>query len=518
MQLETKAAFVLDDAGAITATAWVFADADRTGDVITKGAFGSIAGSLPMLWAHDQREPIGVWDSIVETVEGLQVRGQLLVDTVAKAREVYALLKAGAVNGVSIGFAIKNFARRSGGGRTISAVDLAEVSIVSVPAHAGARVTSLKSASHAAHQKESTLLDDQITTPDVSALQTKLAGVADEVKNLGGLAARLDAIEKKAARPAAGVEKTDDVERKSFATYLRGGKEYLGDLELKTLRVGADTAGGYLAPEQVTMDFVRDLVEFSPIRGLATVRQTAAHAVTMPKRTAITNAKWKGELVASEASEPAFAQLEIPVREMTTHVDVSNQLLEDAAADVEAEVRLALAEDFGNKEGTAFVKGSGALEPEGLLTAAGVAETINGHAANLSADAFITLMYALPAAYRLRGTWIMNGGTLATIRKLKDSQGNYLWQPGLQAGQPETILGRPVIEAIDMPDVSANAFPVLFGDFATAYRIVDRIELAVRVNPFLLATEGATRFHARRRVGAGVVQPKAFRKLKMSAS
>lgn len=108
--------------------------------------------------------------------------------------------------------------------------------------------------------------------------------------------------------------------------------------------------------------------------------------------------------------------------------------------------------------------------------------------------------------------------TLATIRKLKDGQGNYLWQPSYQVGQPESILGRPVVEAVDMSDIGANAFPIAFGDFATAYRIYDRIEMDVMPNPFLLATEGVTRFHATRRVGGNVVQPKAIRKLKIATA
>jgi HK97 family phage major capsid protein len=127
-------------------------------------------------------------------------------------------------------------------------------------------------------------------------------------------------------------------------------------------------------------------------------------------------------------------------------------------------------------------------------------------------------MYALPAAYRARGSWLMNGGTLATLRTLKDGQGNYLWQPSYQAGQPEMILGRPVLEAVDMPDVADGTFPIIFGDIATGYRIVDRLALSILVNPFSRATEGVTRIHATRRVGAGVVQPRAIRKLKMAVA
>lgn len=365
-----------------------------------------------------------------------------------------------------------------------------------------------------------TVTDGQKALGDrIAALEGKGTKADDKANDPAAkLVERLDKIEAKVNRPGGSDTKGEpSVEQKAFAAYMRHG-DRAPEAELKTLTVSSDTQGGYLAPTEMSAEFIRDLVEFSPIRTLATVRTTAAPAVSYPKRTGITNAKWKGETQAQEGSEPAFGQVEIPIREVNTYVDVSNQLLADSGGVAEAEVRLALAEDFGQKEGLSFVAGNGVLEPEGLLTAPGVAETLNGHATNLSADQLIALMYALPAAYRARGSWLMNGGTLAKLRTMKDGQGNYLWQPSYQAGQPEMILGRPVVEAIDMPDVAANAYPVLFGDFATAYRIVDRLALSILVNPYLLATNGVTRIHATRRTGAAVVQAKALRKLKMAVA
>lgn len=365
-----------------------------------------------------------------------------------------------------------------------------------------------------------TVTDGQKSLGDrIAALETK-GGKPDDKKEDPSLKLneRLDKIEAKMNRPGGTEAKGEpSVEQKAFAAYMRHG-DRAPEVELKTLTVSSDTQGGYLAPTEMSTEFIRDLVEFSPIRTLATVRTTTAPAVSYPKRTGITNAKWKGETQAQEGSEPSFGQAEIVIREVNTYVDVSNQLLADSGGAAEAEVRLALAEDFGQKEGLAFVSGDGVTAPEGLLTASGIGETLNGHATNLAADQLIALMYGLPAAYRARGSWLMNGGTLATLRKLKDGQGNYLWQPSYQAGQPEMILGRPVIEAVDMPDVAAGAYPILFGDFATAYRVVDRLALSILVNPYLLATNGITRIHATRRTGAGVVQAKALRKLKMATS
>lgn len=341
---------------------------------------------------------------------------------------------------------------------------------------------------------------------------------APETKGFDKLNDRLDKIEAKMNRPAGGERKDEpSAERKAFAIYLRHGDRTPAD-ELKTLVVSSDPQGGYLAPAEMSTEFVRDLVEFSPIRPLAGARATGAPSVQYPKRTGITNAKWKGETQTSEVSEPGFGQLEIVVKEMNTYVDISNALLADSAGAAEAEVRLALAEDFGQKEGLAFVKGDGVLQPMGLLSDPGIGYTANGHATALAADALIDLIHKLPAAYRQRGTWLMNGSTLATIRKLKDGQGNYLWQPSYAADVPETILGRPVVEAVDMPDVASGEHPIVFGDFATGYRIVDRLALSILVNPYIRATDGVTRIHATRRVGAGVVQPRALRKLKMATS
>ncbi|AQZ50537.1 phage major capsid protein [Martelella mediterranea] len=328
---------------------------------------------------------------------------------------------------------------------------------------------------------------------------------------------RLKALETKANRPG-GDKKTEEPteERKAFTIYLGRG-DALPAEERKALTVSSDPGGGYFAPAEMSSEFIRDLVEFSPIRSVASVRSTGSPSVIYPKRTGITNAKWGGETEDQEESTVSFGQAEIPVHELNTYVDISKQLLEDSAGQAETEVRLALSEDFGQKEGSAFVNGTGAKQPEGFMTNPDIASFANGHATNLSADAMTKLMYSLPASYRGRGSWAMNGTTLGVIRTLKDGNGNYLWQPSYQAGQPETILGRPVVEMVDMPDVVANAFPIIYGDFS-AYRILDRVGLSVLVNPYLLATKGLTRIHATRRVGGRVLQAARFKKLKMATS
>ena len=361
-----------------------------------------------------------------------------------------------------------------------------------------------------------------IVTKSLETLQTTVDERLKKVEEKGAdpdLLKRLDALETKTNRPGGKKADTDEqaeIERKAFATYLRMGQAAPAE-EIKTLIVSNDEQGGYLAPAEMSTEFIRDLVEYSPIRSVASVRNINSPSVKYPKRTGITNAQWEGETEEQQESTVTFGQLEVSARKLTTFVDISNELLADSGGTAEAEVRLALAEDFGQKEGLAFLTGDGGKQPEGILTHPDIEEYLNGHATTLNADKLIGMMYDLPAAYRNQGSWLMNGTTLGIVRTLKDVNGAYIWQPGLQAGQPSTLLGRPVVEAVDMPDVESAAFPIIYGDFS-AYRIVDRLAMSILVNPYILATKGVTRIHATRRVGGKVIQPARFRKLKMATT
>jgi HK97 family phage major capsid protein len=347
-----------------------------------------------------------------------------------------------------------------------------------------------------------------------STVETRLTAI-EQKADQAPLVARIDKLEAKINRPSGDPKPEAAEDRKAFGTYLRMGNNTPAE-ELKALTVASDPQGGYLAPAEMSAEFIRNLVEISPVRSVASVRTALADSVIYPTRTGITNAQWRGETQESTASEPTFGQAEVVVNELSTHTDISNKLLADASQ-AEPEVRLALTEDFAQKEGLAFVSGSGVGQPEGVMTHAGIANTASGHATQVTADALVRLMYAMPATYRSAGTWAMNGTTLGVLRVLKDGDGRFLWQPSYQAGQPETILGRPVIELPDMDDVAAGTFPIIFGDFS-GYRIVDRLAMSVLVNPYLLATQGLTRIHATRRVGGRVIQAAKFRKLRIAAA
>jgi HK97 family phage major capsid protein len=370
------------------------------------------------------------------------------------------------------------------------------------------------------------LKDDE---PDAAAIVTKaldeLRGSVDdrlklvETKSADAvkLVDRLDKLEARLNRPAIIIKAEEPgIERKAFTSFVRQGREALPIDEVKSLRVADDTAGGYLAPAEISTEMIRLLVQFSPVRAAARVGKTSSPSVILGKRTGITNAQWEGETEDSEESEPAFGQVEIPIFGMKTYTDISVQLLEDSAHDVEGELNLALSEDFGKKEGIAFLNGTGQKQPRGIMVHPDVAFTANGHATELKLNGLIDLFHAVPSAYRSNGVWMINSTSVAAIRKMVTSQGAPVWVDSLAAGNPPTILGRPAIEAVDMPDVGNGTFPIVFGDFNQAYRIYDRVSLAVLRDPFTQAKKSLVRFHARRRVGGDVVKAEAIRKLKMA--
>jgi HK97 family phage prohead protease len=362
--LEIKAEVSIDDTGTVTGIAWPFGSPDSVGDVIEKGTI-AFATSVPMVMEHDQKQVVGVWETYTETDSGLEVKGRLFVEGIGPARDAHRQLKAGRVAGLSIGFRHTGFDPRPAGGRVFKSITVNEISLCRSPVHPGAHVTVVKS---------------QIEENMENAIENEPEAKADPVvtpEELKAIKARMDKLEAKANRPLAAnsnhpAGENDNSEQKAFSSYLRTGYQDAPEGVKKALTVANDAPGYILAPEETSSEFIRNLVEFSPVRGIADVRSTGSHTVILPKRLTVTNAKWKGEAVASEASEPTFDQLEFSVKEMTTHVDVGNWLVEDASHDVEAEIRLALAEDFGAKEGLAFVNGSAALEPKGFMAESGI--------------------------------------------------------------------------------------------------------------------------------------------------
>lgn len=347
-----------------------------------------------------------------------------------------------------------------------------------------------------------------------AALETKAAN--DNTK----LTDRINALEAKMNRPSgrAANDNEPNLETKAFESFLRRGGDRMDDLERKSLALSGNTA---ITPPEFGKEVIKLLRQFSPIRQYARVVTIGSSSVKYPRRTGSTAATWVDDTADRTESEPSYEQVTLTPYEAATYTDISNQLLEDNAYDLAGEVASDLAESFGIAEGSAFVAGNGTGKPNGIMNASGIQSFITGAASGFPtstpADVLIQMFHKLPAAHAQNGTWIMNRNTLAAIRLFKDGMGRYLVLDALTDGAPVTLLGRPIVEAIDMADIAAGAFPILFGNLQ-GYRIVDRVSFELMRDPYSVSTKGQTRFLARKRVGADVTHPDRFVKLKVSAT
>ena len=355
---------------------------------------------------------------------------------------------------------------------------------------------------------------------DLEDLNQKYTKTALEAKETND---RVNRLETELKRPSVGGSvETKQVDEILFAydKYLRKGRESLDVMETKVLTVSNDTGGGYLAPPEYIREIVKKVTEMSPIRSIARVRETSQRSIQIPTRTGQFSASWVAETgTRSETTGLTYGMEEIAAHEQYALVDISEQDVEDSAFNMESELSEEFATQFAKGEGTAFVNGTAAGQPEGFMINADVAETISGHATTLTAAGLINLYSEIKSDYARNGVFVFNRQTLGKIRQIVDTNGSYVFQAGfsLMVGVPNTILGAPYIEATDMPNVGAGAYPVAFGDFRRGYMIVDRLQLAILRDPFTQATPGTIRYVARRRVGGQVIIAESIRKQKVSA-
>ena len=338
--------------------------------------------------------------------------------------------------------------------------------------------------------------------------------------NAENIKSQIEKLETVVKRPNSGFDtKQVDEYLGAFDTYCRKGLEGLDAMERKALTVSNDSTGGYLAPPEYVRELLKTVTEISPIRSIARIRSTGARSIQVPKRTGQFAAQWVSESgTRSETTGWNVGLEEIPAHEQYALVDISEQDLEDSVFNLEAEMQSEFSEQFAKAEGSAFVSGDMVGKPEGFMTNGSVSSVNSGDANEITADGLISLVHNIKSAYSSNGTFVFNRTTLAKIRKLKDTAGQYVFQAGmsLQGGVTNTILGHSYVEATDMPSEGNNTFPVAFGDFRRGYMIVDRVNLAVLRDPFTQATTGNVRYIARRRVGGQVIQAEAISKLKCS--
>lgn len=340
---------------------------------------------------------------------------------------------------------------------------------------------------------------------------------------------QLDKVEKILNRPRPGKDDVRDEEyidafnhclRKSPSDRDQARVDVLSKRR-NTLVKGDDAGAGYLlAPPDVIKEIIKDVIEMTPMRQIATVRTIGGPSLKQPKRTAAAGAASRvGEVQRrTDTGDPKYGMLDIPAPEMFARGEISLQMLEDEDYDLIAELQSEFSDQFAVKEGAEYISGTGAAnQAQGILVADGIGEVKSGAANGLTADGLVDLWSSLKTAYSNRAVFTLNRKTIGAVRKLKDSNNQYIWLPGIAGSVPNTILGANYVEFPDMPDIAANAYPIAYGDFKRAYVIVDRIAISFQPDYLTGADDGIVIFRGRKRTGGAVRQADALKKLKIAA-
>lgn len=288
---------------------------------------------------------------------------------------------------------------------------------------------------------------------------------------------------------------------------------------VNALQIGTDSEGGYLVPDEYEKTLVEALEEENIFRKLAHVISTSSGDRKIPVVASKGSASWVDEEGTIPDSDDAFNQVSIGAYKLGTLIKVSNELLNDSVFNLESYISKEFARRIGSKEEDAFFNGNGTGKPVGIFNATGGAEVgvTAASATAITADEIIDLFYSLKAPYRKNAVWILNDATIKAIRKLKDNNGNYLWQPSLTAGTPDTILGRPVYTSSYVPTIAAGAKTIAFGDFSY-YWIADRAGRNFKKLTELYAANDQTGFVATQRVDGKLILPEAIKVLKMKVT
>ena len=370
----------------------------------------------------------------------------------------------------------------------------------------------------------------------VEALEAEKGKLAGQVESLNGKLSELDDLKSSLEKELAGIKRPGAVAGKevsehkaAFLQFVRKGKDDgLAELQQKALQTTVEADGGYAVPEELDRTILELLRNESPMRQVC-----GQITVSTPDYKKLVNlggagSGWVGETAARPATNtPTLAQIAAVMGEIYANPQATQTSLDDMFFNAEAWLQSEVAAEFAEQEGNAFLLGNGTNKPKGLLayTMALTADDVrafgqiqnvkSGSAGDFDADDLIKLVYTLRKGYRANATWMLANMTLFKVRTMKDSQGNYLWRPGIEAGQPSSLLGYGVTENEDMPAVAADAHAVVFGDFKRAYTIVDRIGTRVLRDPY--TNKPNVGFYTTKRVGGMLTDSNAAKVLTLSA-
>lgn len=370
----------------------------------------------------------------------------------------------------------------------------------------------------------------------LEAIESEKAALAGTVDSLNEKLTDLDAYKKQLEdelaalkRPGApGANKHQSEHKTAFGQFLRKGHEDgLRELEQKALSVGVDADGGFAVPEELDRSILELERDLSPMRQLCNQITVSTSDYKRLVNLGGAASGWVGETDARTATgTPTLAQIVATMGEIYANPQATQTSLDDMFFNAEAWLTDEVAREFAEKEASAFLAGDGTNKPKGILahtlaTANDATRTFgqlqklhSGTAGDFDADDLISLIYSLKAGYRRNARFMMPQLTVAKVRTMKDGNGAYLWQPGLQLGQPSTLLGFGIAENEDVPAVAADANAVLFGDFNRGYTIVDRVGVRVLRDPY--TNKPNVGFYTTKRVGGMLTDSNAIKVLTLS--
>lgn len=360
----------------------------------------------------------------------------------------------------------------------------------------------------------------------------------DMSKRMTDMTTRIEGLDRKASglrRPALDISATAELpHQKAFAAYVRRGDEdALKSLALDTkgLNTAVSAEGGYLVDPKTAEQVEHVLRSGASIRAISRVVQVEASAYDVLIDHNEIGAGWIDEVAAvAETTSPLIDRISIPLHELSASPKASQRILDDVAFDVEAWLAERIADRFLRAESAAFVNGDGIGKPTGFLTKTMIADaswawgnigyvatgTSGAFDANEPADSLIELVYALGAEYRANAAFVMNSKTAGDVRKMKDTQGRFLWVEGLEAHHPARLMGYPVAMVEDMPDIAADSHAIAFGDFGHGYTIAERPDMRILRDPY--SAKPNVMFFATKRVGGDVTDFAAIKTLKFGVS
>ena len=351
-------------------------------------------------------------------------------------------------------------------------------------------------------------------------MEKELNDITNEIRRMERRDATLAELSKPVNKPIterpanAEKEKTgraSNAYKEDFGLHLRGKM-----LVHNVLSTTPDADGGFLVPEEFERRILEVLEEENVVRSLAKVI-TTHNERKIPVATGHSVAQWTAENAAYTESNPTFGQKQIDAFKLTDLVRVSTELLQDSAFDLEDYIAKEFARAFGIAEEQAFCVGTGTNQPTGIFTANGGTVGVTAASATaITVDEIIGLVYALKSPYRRNAKFLMNDATVSMLRKLKDQNGVYLWQPSVQAGEPDRLLGYEIYTSPYVPTAATNALTIAFGDFDN-YWIGDRAGRTVQRLNELYATNGQIGYVATERVDGKVIMPEGIQLLKMKS-